>query len=141
MEGEKIVYEGSPSQLMNFWVYVSCLLLVTIPWAIARWLQTRHTRLKVTSERLILTSGVFSRTTSEVELYRIRDVSVHEPFFLRLFGTGHIELFSTDEATARIFLKGYKQPHYIKDLIRNGAERTRQQKRWGTDNLLYQQDL
>src|SRR5687768_1993081 len=131
MTGEKIIYEGSPSQLRNFWVFVSCLLVIPIPYAFWKWLQVKCLKLKLTDQRIIMSEGVFNKTTSEIELYRVRDIGVEEPFFLRIFGVGHILVFSTDEATSEVRLAAYPNPHWLKDQIRHFAEENRQKRRWG----------
>jgi uncharacterized membrane protein YdbT with pleckstrin-like domain len=136
MEPEKVVYEGAPSQLLNFWVFVSCLLVIPIPYAIWKWLEVKNKRLKLTDQRLIMTEGVFNKTTSEIELYRVRDVGVEEPFFLRIFGVGHVKIHSTDEATSIVSLSAFKNPHWLKDQVRHYAEDNRQKRRWGNDNVI-----
>jgi uncharacterized membrane protein YdbT with pleckstrin-like domain len=136
MDPEKIVYEGSPSQFLNFWIFVSCILVVPIPFAFWRWLKVKYTILKLTDQRIIMSEGVFNKTTSEIELYRVRDVAVEEPFFMRIFGLGHVQIYATDEATSRVVLAAYKNPHWLKDQVRHFAEINRQKRRWGNDNVI-----
>lgn len=136
MQPEKIIYEGTPSQFLNFWIFVSCILVIPIPFAFWKWLQVRHTRLKLTDQRIILTTGVFNKSTSEIELYRVRDIGVEEPFFLRINGIGHVMIYSTDEVSAQVRLAAYRNPHWLKDQIRHFAEENRQRRRWGNDNVL-----
>src|SRR5687768_16721591 len=103
---ETLVWRGTPSQWTNFGTYFFCLLLagavvaayffVPIPqqtplifaglavpvlWALGRWIATRCQRYEVTSERVKITTGLLSRRTHELELYRVRDYSVVEPFW------------------------------------------------------------
>jgi uncharacterized membrane protein YdbT with pleckstrin-like domain len=136
MQPEKIIYEGSPSQFLNFWIFVSCILVIPIPFAFWKWLQVRKTVLKLTDQRIILTRGVLNKSTSEIELYRVRDIGVEEPFFLRINGIGHVMVYSTDEVTALVKLAAYRNPHWLKDQIRHFAEENRQRRRWGNDNVL-----
>jgi hypothetical protein len=63
---------------------------------------------------------------------------VVEPLFLRLFGLGHIVVYTTDEQAATHYFKAYEKPQWVKDQIRNYAEICRQKKRWGNDNILLQ---
>jgi len=157
MDPEKIVHETCPSQLRNFgafllsglavallitaalltgenWIYLAIILPVCFAgW---KWLQTRNSRLTITDQRLIISEGVLNRHTNETELYRVRDTSVVEPFFYRLFGLGNVIVYTTDEAAATHRFTAYRRPHWIKDQIRNHSEICRQKKRWGTDNIL-----
>ena len=157
MEEEKTICEISPSQVLNFkafvfsflaiavivtaaifaktdWVYA--LLIIPIVYAFWKYLEIKSTKLKITDQRLILREGILNKTTNETELYRVRDSSIEEPFFYRLFGCGNINIYTTDDADATLFLKAYNKPHWVKDQVRNYSEICRQKKRWGTDNIL-----
>lgn len=157
MEPEKTVYEGHPSQIVNLKSFAAAFLgaaaivaltvitghavllaLLLIPFVYAgwKWLEVKSTKLTLTDQRLIMRSGVFTKTTNETELYRVRDTSIEEPFFYRLFSVGNVIIYSTDEAEGKLHFNAYYKPHWIKDQIRNNAEACRQRKRWGTDNVL-----
>ena len=47
-------------------------------------------RYEITSERIKITSGIFSKQTSALELYRVKDYTLEAPFFYRLFHLGNI---------------------------------------------------
>lgn len=154
---EKTICEIAPSQLLNLKPFLISVLaiaaiiavailadvstiyfLTAIPllYAFWKWLEIRSTRLKITDQRMILREGVLNKRTNETELYRVRDSTIEEPFFYRLFGCGNIIVYTTDEAEATIRLTAYKKPHWVKDQVRNYSEICRQKKRWGTDNIL-----
>jgi uncharacterized membrane protein YdbT with pleckstrin-like domain len=90
----------------------------------------------LTDQRIIISAGVLNETTNETELYRVRDTSVEEPFFYRMFSLGNIIVYTTDEAIPTHRFQAYARPHWLKDQIRNHAEVCRQKKRWGNDNVL-----
>ena len=157
MDPEITVHECHPSQIVNLKSFVLAflglaaiitvtiltgknilllLLLVPVGYAFWKWLEVKSTKLTLTDQRLIVRSGVFTKITNETELYRVRDTSIEEPFFYRLFGVGNVIIYSTDEAEGKLHFNAYNKPHWIKDQIRNNAEISRQRKRWGTDNVL-----
>jgi uncharacterized membrane protein YdbT with pleckstrin-like domain len=157
LDDEKTICEVSPSQILNLKAFLISLVLaaaiivtaiysgvneiyyllaIPVLYALWKWIELRTTKLKVTDQRIILRQGVFSKTTNETELYRVRDSKIDEPFFYRVFGCGNIHIFTTDEAEAKLLFQGYKKPHWLKDQIRNFAEICRQKKRWGADNVL-----
>jgi uncharacterized membrane protein YdbT with pleckstrin-like domain len=157
MEPEVTVHQCSPSQIVNLKHFVFSLLgivaiialavktdeqliflLLVLPviYAFWKWLLVKSTKLTLTDQRLIVTSGVFTKSTNETELYRVRDTSIEEPFFYRMFGVGNVIIYSTDEAEGKLHFHAYNKPHWIKDQIRNNAELCRQRKRWGGDNVL-----
>jgi hypothetical protein len=55
-----------------------CWLLVPIFFALARFLQTKCKVFELTTQRFKITSGVFTKTTETLELYRIE---TRQPFF------------------------------------------------------------
>jgi len=38
---EETLWKGTSSQVKNFWLFVACILVIPIPWAIAAWLRTK----------------------------------------------------------------------------------------------------
>lgn len=149
---EIIVWRGTPSHWSNFGSYVFCLLLaaavvaayVLLPppknplillglivpalWALCRWIATKRHHYEITSERIKITTGLLSRRTSELELYRVRDYSVVEPFWLRLVGCGNIVLVSADRTTPQIVLQAVPRAATLKDEIRLHTEKMRQRR-------------
>ena len=100
------IWTGSPSQVSNMGTFILMGLLfwLVIPvFVIAwKWLVTRNIRYELTSQRLRMRSGVFNKKLEEIELYRVRDYRLDQPFFLRLFSLGNIILESSD-TTAPVF--------------------------------------
>ena len=149
---ETLVWRGTPSQWTNFGTYFFCLLLaggiiaayylvppppqplillgLIVPafWALARWIATRCQRYEVTSERVKITTGLFSRHTNELELYRVRDYSIIEPFWLRLVGCGNVVLVTADSTNPNFVLRAVPHASNLKDQIRMHTERMRQRR-------------
>jgi uncharacterized membrane protein YdbT with pleckstrin-like domain len=133
MAEEQSLWKGSPSQAVNFGTYLLCLLLcwlvVPIFYALWRWIDTRMTEYELTSQRLVLRSGVFNRKTEEIELYRVRDSSLDEPLLLRLFGAGNILLYAIDSSAPTIVLRGVRMAADVRQKLRAAVEAVREQKR------------
>jgi uncharacterized membrane protein YdbT with pleckstrin-like domain len=148
---ETLVWRGTPSQWTNFAAYFFSLLLaagvvaayvlvsprqplillgliVPVLWMLTRWIATKCHRYEVTSERIKVTTGLLSRHTSELELYRVRDYSVVEPFWLRMVGVGNIVLTTADRTTPQIVLHAVPSAASLKDQIRTHTERMRQRR-------------
>src|SRR5262245_37499072 len=91
---EKTLWQGHPSHVTNFWTYVLCgltfWLIVPIFIALWKWLEMRCFVYELTTERLKHTSGVFSKRLDELELYRVKDIAIEQPFALRLFSLANI---------------------------------------------------
>ena len=126
---ETEVWRGSPSQLRHLKLYLLCILILPIPFAIWRWLQNRNLVYRITTERLQITEGVFDRHTEELELYRVRDFSMTQPFLMRLFGLGNITLVTSDRSHPQVVLSAIKNPEEVREHLRTHVERMRQVKR------------
>lgn len=157
MENEQTICEVSPSQILNLKTFVYSILamvvivtiavltgqnmilaalVIPIVYALWKYLEIKSIKLKITDQRMILREGILNKKTNETELYRVRDSSIEEPFFYRMFGCGNIVIYTTDEADATLHFKAYKKPHWLKDQVRNYSEACRQKKRWGNDSVM-----
>jgi uncharacterized membrane protein YdbT with pleckstrin-like domain len=126
---EETIWEGNPSHAINFWLNLSCLLILPIPWALWRWIELRNHRIQITSQRVRLTTGIFSKKTEELELYRVRDITFVQPFLLRLFGKGNIVLTSSDASSPSMELHGLPADQALRDNLRRAIEACRDRKR------------
>jgi uncharacterized membrane protein YdbT with pleckstrin-like domain len=127
---ESIIWEGSPSQVTNIGVFIVCgllcFLIVPIFYAIWRWIATRCLRYSISDQRIRITEGVLNKRTDSVELYRVKDVVLLEPFGLRLFGLGNIDLRSSDFNTPLLVLRGIPSPRELREKILLATEARRQ---------------
>jgi uncharacterized membrane protein YdbT with pleckstrin-like domain len=124
---EKLIVKGSPSQVTNFGYYLICILLTPlfglgVLMFIIRFLKTKFTKYEITEERIIETTGVFSRSTDETELYRVKDIRLEEPFFLRMFGLSTILLVTSDKTSPIIKLSGVKNGTSLRKTLRDAVE-------------------
>lgn len=126
---ERVEWTGTPSQWQNFGWFLSCLLLVPIPWAIWRWLVVRNTVFTLTTERLRTRRGVFSRVNDDLELYRVRDTKLEQTFFERMFGLGEVILYTTDASTPEVHIAWLKDAELLRETVRRFAEERRDAKR------------
>ena len=126
---ERVEWAGTPSQWQNAGWFLSCLLLIPIPWAIWRGLVVRNTVFTLTTERLRIRRGVFNRTTEDLELYRVRDTRLEQTFFERLFGLGEVILYTTDASTPEVHIAWLKDAELLRETVRRFAEERRDAKR------------
>jgi uncharacterized membrane protein YdbT with pleckstrin-like domain len=129
MSTENVIWKGSSSQWKNFWWFVSCLLVIPIPWAIWAWLKVKCRTYTLTTERLLIEDGVFNKSQDTLELYRVRDLQVTEPFWQRLFGLQNIQLLATDITTESVVLDFMPKAAGLPDHFRKQVEECRQRKR------------
>ncbi|MBN1771372.1 MAG: PH domain-containing protein [Deltaproteobacteria bacterium] len=108
---------------------VLALTVVPLFVILRAYLVTRTTKYKLTSQRILSTIGVFSRRTDNLELYRVDDLNVLQPFFLRLVGLSNIVVVSSDRTTAELTLAGIRDANALRDTMRKHIEECRDRKR------------
>lgn len=126
---ETPLWEGSPSQWQNLWWFVSCILIITIPIAIWKWLVLKNYRISLTTQRLRIRSGVLSKHNEDVELYRVKDWTLQEPFLMRILGKGVIDIVSSDRTAPELHLKWIPEAPKLLEHIRAAVEARRDTKR------------
>jgi uncharacterized membrane protein YdbT with pleckstrin-like domain len=129
MTDEQVVWQGHPSQWRNFWWWLGCVLVVPIPFAIWKWLETRSTVYSLTDQRLKFTRGVLSKVTEDLELYRVRDTKFVQSVWERMLGLGEIELYTTDETTSTVRLRFIRDAEAVREQMRALVEARRDAKR------------
>ncbi|UOB16649.1 PH domain-containing protein [Abyssalbus ytuae] len=127
---EQNIWEGSPSQWINFGFYLLCVPLTLVfglgvLLALWKYFDTRLHKLEVTDQRIMEHRGIFSKTTDELELYRVKDLRHDQPFLLRILGLSNIVLETTDRSNPVLELKGLKEGQYIKEQLRVAVDKRR----------------
>ncbi|HEX2786747.1 MAG TPA: PH domain-containing protein [Ignavibacteria bacterium] len=143
MDKEKTLWTGSPSQVLNLGAFILILiiaaavvvvsilflplllilLIVPLVMLIINYLKVKSEVFEVTTQRLRKTTGIFSKQTEDLELYRVRDYKILQPFFLRLFGLGTIELITIDKSSPHVLIPAVKNPKELIDIIRENVEK------------------
>lgn len=155
---EGVLWQGSPAQITNIWRYLLAAVLIVVfvvagfygknaaganwplwiglilaglalIYALWQYLQVRYYQYELTNQRLRIRSGVLNRQTDELELYRVHDIVLYEPFWARLFGLGNIKLHTSDETNPELTIRAVSGAQSVRDQLRDYVEKVRQQKR------------
>lgn len=145
--GEEQLWHGHPSQILNLNTYVvwGIILAATIficlsgflpiawLWDMAiicgvavvalihlavLYFHLRAVEFTVTTQRVRVVSGLFSKDIQELELFRVKDTMVHQTFFLRLFGLGTITVVSGDTSHPKLVLRGIPKAVDLRERMR-----------------------
>ena len=131
-DSETIVWEGSPSHYHQFGTYLWCILLCVLVfpalYGIWCWIELKSQKFQLSNQRLKWSRGVLSRVTDEIELYRIKDTQLVEPFFLRLVGCGNIILATSDRSTHEMILPAINKAGDVREKIRSLVEIARRER-------------
>ena len=156
MSTEETIWKGTPSQLIHLpafaigalvasgisvglgfigWIWPLYLGIVAVVWLIClmpwiwKSLNTKFFNYELTTERLKLTTGIFSRETDVLELYRVKDMAISQPFVLRIFGLSNVTLTTSDRTTPVLTLEAIRNGTTVLDTIRHRVEALREKKR------------
>lgn len=147
-ENEQIIWQGKPSQILNFNAYllasiVALLIIIfsfvwqgwlfwfiifPLAFAFHKFLVINSINYELTSERIRVITGIFSKNFEEIELYRVRDYSIIQPFFLRIFSLGNVLLKTSDKTMPDLTLTAIRDFIEVKDKIRERVEVLRKEK-------------
>lgn len=146
---ETSLWTGHTSQWVHFWYYFFCIVLaiacavgavftaglaaigIIIPaimW-ISRWWITKTTVYELTTQRLRIGSGILSRKLEELELYRVKDYSMDQPFFLRVVNLGNLTLVTSDATTPTVIIKAIPNVADVREKLRSAVQHERDRKR------------
>jgi len=104
---EDVLFDGYPALIPN----IAILLLAVLTLGLALpflWFRMRGRHYRVTTQRIVVEAGVFSKKMEQVDLYRITDYVVERPFGQRLLGTGNVVLEAIDSTSPVLRLDGLK---------------------------------
>ena len=96
-------------------------ILFGLPWT--------FTVYKLTQDKLLIETGVFSKKEEEIRLYRIMDLTLNRPFGQRIWGLGTIHCCTADKSTPEFDILRIKDSEHIKNLISDMVEQQREAKR------------
>lgn len=135
---ERDIWSANPSLWIGFSTYFWCALLslvclvLALPlsaWALLgipfcvlivaiRVLRIKSLHYHLTSQRIRITKGILNRKIVEVELFRVRDLTIEQGFIQRLVTLGTVKAVSTDEDAQEILLSGIKDAMKVKENLR-----------------------
>lgn len=96
-----------------------------------RFLFICNSRYVITPEIVRVSRGIFFKRTDQIEMYRIKDYIVTQPFSLQLFRLMDLTLKSTDPENPILWLRGIPESQII-DTIRRYVQEARR------DNRIYE---
>jgi uncharacterized membrane protein YdbT with pleckstrin-like domain len=130
---EETIWRGTASQLKNLGCFILCFLfcwlIVPIFIGLRRFLETRNEVYELTTERVKMSRGIFSKVTETLELYRVKDIETLQPFIYRIVGLENIKVNTSDLSSPLILIDGIPQEVGFADKLRNQVEIIRAQKK------------
>lgn len=94
---ERVLFEGRPATVAGLGEAVVLVLTLGLAW-VWLWARARSTHYKVTTTRIVVEQGIFSKRLEQIDLYRVDDYVVDLPFAQRLLGTGNLVITTSDRS-------------------------------------------
>ena len=146
-EPEKVYYEGSPlvrgniaSLLLVFllgalfiagpflyrffqnqwpvwWLTAACVVIGLILF-VAPIVWARTIRYRISNYRIDFERGLLGKTIDTMELWHVDDIKFHQSFIDRMLGVGTITIYSNDQTTPALPLRGLPKPREIFDALK-----------------------
>jgi len=115
---------------LAWWIFPALiwLSLVSLAMACYRFTYIRRIRYMVTPEIIRIQRGIFFIRTDQVELYRVKDYILTQPFLMQVFRLMDLELRSTDPENPVIWLRGIPRSDLV-DVLRSRVQEARQHNR------------
>jgi hypothetical protein len=110
--------EGARTFLMLVVIALVAARALRLGW---RMLALRSHRYGVSTQRIMVESGVFSKTIAEIDVRTIDDIVFRQSLVERLLGIGQIAILSSEPSNPRLRLVGVPDPRHVRELIRNSA--------------------
>ncbi|QMV39960.1 PH domain-containing protein [Cohnella cholangitidis] len=83
------------------------------------------TRYQITERRVIVERGIFTKRREEIQLYRVRDITLKRNLLERILKFGDITVFSTDTTSPTYTLRNIRDSVKVSDLLGQAAENAR----------------
>ncbi len=108
-----------------------CLIGVGVIIIAMRWLHNVSTHYELTDQRLIIRRGIINKTTDEIELYRVKDVSVAYSIINQWVDIGAITIQSSDPTThgGALVIRDVPRARAIREQLRSLVDAARQLRR------------
>ncbi|PZU94716.1 MAG: hypothetical protein DCE90_14345 [Pseudanabaena sp.] len=100
---ERILFQGNPAVIGSVTRLLISIFTLGIG-AVWYWLRSINTQYLITSQRIVVERGIFSREIETIEIYQVDDIQLEKPLNQRIMGTGNIRLLTRDITAPKLIL-------------------------------------
>ena len=125
---EKPLFSGHPKVIWTFGQYVVVICTLGLAWLVY-WLRSLAITFVITTQRVQIERGLFSKAKDSLELFRVDHFDVLKPFGMRLLGLCKVHLHSSDPGMSSVFLYGIPGLEALADTLRDCSLRERARRR------------
>jgi uncharacterized membrane protein YdbT with pleckstrin-like domain len=130
-EVETMLFTGHPAVVSSAWQWLAVVFTLGLGW-VYYWVKSIATRYEITSQRVRIERGIFSKMKDSIEVFRIDHFDLHKPLGMRLVGHCMLHLRSSDTNLATVILYGIPDLEQLADTLRECSLRERTRRRLTT---------
>ena len=100
------------------WVLAMVADATIAAWFLTGLIRLRSTQYTVTNQRVLIESGVLTKTVNEIDMRLIDDSTFFQSVIHRMLGIGNVTIMSTDKNTPVYVMRGIPDPRGVRELVR-----------------------
>ena len=117
---EREIFSGHPAVIYSVWQLLLTIITLGIAW-IVLWFKRAAVSYHITTQRIQIERGIFSKTRDTIELFRIDDFVLYFPFGMRIMRYGYLVLKSSDRSIPQITINGIRNIEDIYEKLRKAS--------------------
>jgi uncharacterized membrane protein YdbT with pleckstrin-like domain len=125
---EQTLFSGHPKVIYTFGQCVVSIITLGIGFLVY-WLQSLSTTFTLTTQRVRVERGIFSKAQDNLELFRVDHFDLLKPLGMRMLGQCKVHLHSSDEGMESVELYGISDLEALADKLRECSLRERTRRR------------
>jgi len=103
------------------WIVIAAIVVWQIVAVIIALARIRTTLYTVTNQRVIIETGLTTKSVEDIDLRYIDDSQFHQTFIERVLGIGNVTIISSDKTLPTYAMRGIRDPRGVRELIRANA--------------------
>jgi Predicted membrane protein len=128
VETERDLFNGHPAVIYTLWQWLAVIFTLGIAY-LFYWIRSISTTYQITTQRVRIERGIFSKAKESVELFRIDHFDVLKPIGMRLVGQCLVHLRSSDTNFQSVMIFGIPSLESLADTLRECSLRERTRRR------------
>ncbi len=132
MESSGVLWQARSSQVLNAPTYVVCALfcwlIAPMIYAAWRYLDLRCRTFTLNPETLRIAEGILSQRVDLLEVFRVKDIAIVKPVWLRIFGLGTLHLTTSDQTHPLVHIPAIARVEEIAAILRDLVDKARSAK-------------
>lgn len=125
---ERTLFAGHPKVIYSFGQIIISILTLGIG-LLVYWIQSLSKTFTITTQRVRVEVGLFSKVQHNLELFRVDHIDVMKPIGMQVLGLCEVHLHTSDEGMPAVYLYGVRGLEQLAEELRESSLRERTRRR------------